>query len=133
MLKNLLKSIKGNSTNLHENLMKYDLYPNQVKRFWKNNEKKELIFITKKGRVVLKTTSESLEIYKFLKNSNMYLWSINQYINVKLVQDTIMYYRSSTIHYYLRVCFKDNSYVEFDDLQIPYLKDLDIKIRSLIN
>ena len=67
MLKNLLKSIKGNSTNLHENLMKYDLYPNQVKRFWKNNEKKELIFITKKGRVVLKTTSESLEIYKFLK------------------------------------------------------------------
>ena len=133
MLKNLLKSIKGNSTNLHENLMKYNLYPNQVKRFWKNNEKKELIFITKKGRVVLKTNSNSLEIYKFLKNSDMYLWSINQYINIRLVQDTIMYYRTSTIHYYLRVCFKDNSYVEFDDLQIPYLKDLDIKIRSLIN
>lgn len=133
MLKNLLKSIKGNSTNLHENLMKYDLYPNQVKRFWKNNEKKELIFITKKGRVVLKTNSNSLEIYKFLKNSDMYLWSINQYINIRLVQDTIMYYRTSTIHYYLRVCFKDNSYVEFDDLQIPYLKDLNDKIRFLIN
>ena len=133
MLKNLLKSIKGNSTNLHENLMKYNLYPNQVKRFWKNNEKKELIFITKKGRVVLKTNSNSLEIYKFLKNSDMYLWSINQYINIRLVQDTIMYYRTSTIHYYLRVCFKDNSYVEFDDLQIPYLKDLNDKIRFLIN
>ena len=133
MLKNLLKSIKGNSTNLHENLMKYDLYPNNVKRFWKDHNKNQIRFITKKGTVVLKITSESLEIYEFLKNSNMYLWSINQYINVKLVQDTIMYYRTSTIHYYLRVCFKDNSYVEFDDLQIYYLKDLNVKIRSLIN
>ena len=133
MLKNLLKSIKGNSTNLHQNLMKYDLYPNQVKRFYKSKRETKIIFVTKSGTVVLKNNSDSLEIYKFLKNSNMYLWSINQYINVKLVQDTIMYYRTSTIHYYLRVCFKDNSYVEFDDLQIYYLKDLNVKIRSLIN
>ena len=133
MLEKFKKFIKGNSTNLHQNLMKYDLYPNQVKRFWKDRAKNQIRFITKKGTVVLKTTSESLEIYEFLKSSNMYLWSINQYINIKLVKETIMYYRTTTIHYYLRVCFKDNSYVEFNDLQIPYLKDLNIKIRSLIN
>ena len=54
MLKNLLKSIKGNSTNLHQNLIKYDLYPNQVKRFYKSKRETKIIFVTKSGTVVLK-------------------------------------------------------------------------------
>ncbi len=133
MLNILEKIIKGKSKNLNDNLKKYGLYPHNVKRFWKDRNNKEIIFVTTHGTIILKNNWDSLEIYEFLKSSNMYLWSINQYINIRLVKETIMYYRPTTIHYYLRVCFTDGSYVEFNDLQIPYLKDLDMQIRALIN
>ena len=133
MLNILEKFIKGTAKNLNDNLKKYDLYPYNVKRFWKDRNNKEIIFVTTHGTIILKNNWDSLEIYEFLKSSNMYLWSINQYINIRLVKETIMYYRPTTIHYYLRVYFIDGSYAEFDDLQIPYLKDLDMQIRALIN
>ena len=133
MLNILEKFIKGTAKNLNDNLAKYGLYPNEVKRFWKDNTKKQIIFVTKTDTVVLKKNWDSLEIYEFLKSSNMFIWGINQYINIKLVTGTAKYFLQSTVHYYLRVYFKDNTYIEFSDLQITYLKDLDMQIIALIN
>ena len=133
MLNILEKIIKGKSRNLNDNLNKYGLYPSNVKRFWKDRNNKEIIFVTTHGTVILKNNWDSLEIYEFLKSSNLYIWGINQFININLVKCTQKYFLQRTVKYYLRVHFTDNTYVEFSDYQIPYLKDLDIQIRSLIN
>lgn len=133
MLNILEKFIKGTAKNLNNNLAKYGLYPNEVKRFWKDNTKKQIIFVTKTDTVVLKKNWDSLEIYEFLKSSNMFIWGISQYINIGLVKCTQKYFLQRTVKYYLRVHFTDNMYVEFSDHQTPHLKDLDIQIRSLIH
>lgn len=133
MLNILEKIIKGKSRNLNENLNKYGLYPSNVKRFWKDRNNKEIIFVTIYGTIILKNNWDSLEIYEFLKSSNVFLWGINQYINIGLVKCTQKYFLQRTVKYYLRVHFTDNTYVEFSDHQPPHLKDLDIQIRSLIN
>ena len=133
MLNILEKIIKGKSRNLNENLNKYGLYPSDVKRFWKDRNNKEIIFVTTQGNIILKNNWDSLEIYEFLKSSNFFLWGINQYINIGLVKCTQKYFLQRTVKYYLRVHFTDNTYVEFSDHQTPHLKDLDIQIRSLIH
>ena len=133
MLQILKRLIKGKSRILDDNLKKYGLYPYNVKRFWKNIGYKELYFITKSGNtLVLKINRDSLYIFKFLKNSGMFIWAKDQYININLVKSTRRYFSKKPFK--LRIYFKDNTKIELsDDFQNHYLKHLNDKIRALMN
>lgn len=132
MLKILERIIKGKSRILDDNLKKYGLYPHNVKRFWKNSGYKELHFITTTGTIILKVNRDTLDIYEFLKNSGMFIWAKDQYININLVKSTRKYF--SQRPFKLRIYFKDNTKLELShDFQTHYLKHLNDEIRSLIN
>ena len=132
MLKILERIIKGKQRILDENIKKYGLYPYNVKRFWKNSGYKELHFITTTGTLILKINRDTLDIYEFLKNSGMFIWAEDQYININLVKSTRRYF--SKRPFKLRIYFKDNTKIELsNDFQTHYLKHLNDKIRSLIN
>ena len=132
MLKILERIIKGKHRILDENIKKYGLYPYNVKRFWKNSGYKELHFITTTGTLILKINRDTLDIYEFLKNSGMFIWAEDQYININLVKSTRRYF--SKRPFKLRIYFKDNTKIELsNDFQTHYLKHLNDKIRALIN
>ena len=132
MLKILERIIKGKERILNDNLAKYGLYPNEVKRFWKNSGYKELYFITTTGTIILKVNRDTLDIYEFLKNSGMFIWAKDQYININLMKSTRRYF--SKRPFKLRIYFKDNTKIELsNDFQTHYLKHLNDEIRALIN
>ena len=133
MLKILERIIKGKERILNDNLAKYGISPYNVKRFWKNTGYKELYFITTTGTVVLKINRDSLDIYEFLKSSNMFINGLDQYFNVTLIKSTRKYF-SQKFKYRLRIYFKDNTLVEFsNNYPIHWLKHLNNEIRALIN
>ena len=132
MLKILERIIKGKSRILDDNLKKYGISPYNVKRFWKNSGYKELYFITTTGTIILKVNRDTLDIYEFLKSSNMFILGMKQYINISLVKSTRKYF--SQRPFKLRIYFKDNTKLELShDFQTHYLKHLNNEIRSLIH
>ena len=132
MLKILERIIKGKSRILDDNLKKYGISPYNVKRFWKNIGYKELYFITTTGTIILKVNRDTLDIYEFLKSSNMFILGMKQYINISLVKSTRKYF--SQRPFKLRIYFKDNTKLELShDFQTHYLKHLNNEIRSLIH
>lgn len=133
MLKILERIIKGKSRILDDNLKKYGISPYNVKRFWKNIGYKELYFITTSGNtLILKINRDSLDIFEFLKNSGIFIWAKDQYININLVKSTRKYF--SQRPFKLRIYFKDNTKLELsNDFQTHYLKHLNNEIRSLIH
>ena len=132
MLKILERIIKGKSRILDDNLKKYGISPYNVKRFWKNIGYKELYFITTTGTIILKVNRDTLDIYEFLKSSNMFILGMKQYINISLVKSTRKYF--SQRPFKLRIYFKDNTKLELsNDFQTHYLKHLNNEIRSLIH
>lgn len=122
--------IKGKHQILGENIKKYGLYPYNIKNFGKGYKK--LFFITKNGTVELGINSDSLDIFEFLRNSHMFVYSIttHQYINVSWIKSTRKYF--SKRPYRLMIYLKDDTKIKLSDNQPYSLKLLNNKIRNLI-
>lgn len=130
MFKVFERIIKGKHQILGENIKKYGLEPYRVKKFGKGYKK--LFFITKNGTVELEINNDSLDIFEFLRNSHMFVYSITtkEFINVSWIKSTRKYFSKKP--YRLMVYLKDNTKIKLSDNQPYSLKLLNNKIRNLI-
>lgn len=129
MLKIFERIIKGRQRILEENLKKFGLCPENIKKFGKGY--KELYFIVATGKITLKINRDTLDVFNFLKSSDMFVYctTIDQYVNVEWIRSTRKYFSKRPFR--LIIYFVDNTKIKLsNDYQVYPLKYLNDRIRS---